>query len=509
MEKIYIMGIDNGGTATKAAIYDLFGHEISKVTKYTQMITPQPFITERNMDELFGANIYVIKESIRKAGIDPKQIMGIGCTGHGNGLYLVDGRGHAVRNGIISTDNRAANFAQKWLNDAEYENIVRPKTLQSVWASQPVALLAWLQEHESSVVDKTKYIFSITDLVRFWLTGNANFEITNASGTSLLNLKTKRIDDELLEFFGIKKWKEKIPPLVNSTDNCGTVTDGIAKLTGLIAGTPVAGGVFDISASAISTGLVNENQLGIVTGTWSINEYITSMPTVEKDLFMTSIYPIPSEWLITEASPTSASNLEWFLNTFLERSRKELKESGKSIYDVCGKLVADTKPEDSNLLFFPFIFGSNSTPDASAALIGATKYHSLKFVLRAVYEGVIFSHMYHIEKLAKINGNLSNTVRIAGGITNSEIWLQMFANALGKSLELVSVKENGALGTAMSASIMTGYYSSFKEAAENMIKVTRTIYPQEEKFHIYQNKFEHYKQVQQAMCKPWKIVSSF
>lgn len=187
MSKKYLMGIDNGGTSTKAAIYDMDGHELEKTTVNTKMLTPHPFFTERDMNELWKANIYVIKQTLEKSHIDPRNISGIACTGHGNGLYLVDDKGNAVRNGIISTDDRAAAYVKKWLADPYYENEIRPKTYQTVWSSQPVALLAWLQDNEPEVFERTKYIFMIPDLIRFWLTGDAHFEITNASGTSMLN----------------------------------------------------------------------------------------------------------------------------------------------------------------------------------------------------------------------------------------------------------------------------------------------------------------------------------
>lgn len=98
---------------------------------------------------------------------------------------------------------------------------------------------------------------------------------------------------------------------------------------------------------------MHRHKLGIVTGTWSINEYITNKPKVVKDLFMTSIYPIADRWLITEASPTSASNLEWFINTFMDKEKRAAEDAGFSIYEYCNKLVASTKPQDSDLLFFP------------------------------------------------------------------------------------------------------------------------------------------------------------
>lgn len=89
----------------------------------------------------------------------------------------------------------------------------------------------------------------------------------------------------------------------------------MARLTGLCAGTPVSGGVFDISASSIASGINSLDKMAIVTGTRSINEYVTDHPVIDKDLFMTSIYPIEGKWLITEASPTSASNPSGLLTT--------------------------------------------------------------------------------------------------------------------------------------------------------------------------------------------------
>lgn len=224
MSNRYLMGIDNGGTSTKAAIYDMEGHEIKKTTTNTKMLTPRPFFTERDMEELHKANIYVIKKTINDSMVNPHNIVGIAVTGHGNGMYMSDEHGKATHNGIISTDTRAERYVQKWLKDPAYDTVVRPKTMQNVWASQPPALMAWLQDHEPEVLERTKYVFMVPDMVRFWLTGVARTEITNMSGTSLMNLKTKEFDPELFKFFGIEKWLDKLPPIAKSTEQCGAIT---------------------------------------------------------------------------------------------------------------------------------------------------------------------------------------------------------------------------------------------------------------------------------------------
>lgn len=503
----YIMGIDNGGTATKAAIYDLKGNEIAKHTETTTMITPKPFFTERDINELLQANIFVIQKAIEKAKISAEEIVGISCTGHGNGLYLLGENYLPVRDGIISTDNRAVSYIRKWYADPRFETDILPRTMQSVWAGQPVALLAWLNDHEPEVVKETKYIFMVKDLIRYYLTGEATLEVTDISGTNLINLKTKNYDDVILNFFGIENWKDKLPRLINSTDVGGRVTAEMAEITGLKAGTPVAGGVFDIASSAIAAGLTEENQLAIITGTWSINEYITSKPTIEKDLFMTSIYPLENEWLVTEASPTSASNLEWFINTFMSEEKKICKEQGQSIYDLCNDMVALTKPDDNDLFFFPFIFGSNTIDDATAGFIGATSFSKKEHFVRAIYEGVVFSHMYHIDKLRPLNENLTGKARIAGGITNSEVWLKIFANVLNMPLEIVNVKESGTLGTAMAAAVMIGEYSDMKDAAKHMIRVGETIEPDQSQLSVYRKKYEKYCKLLEAMEKTWETLN--
>ena len=88
-----------------------------------------------------------------------------------------------------------------------------------------------------------------------------------------------------------------------------------AELTGLKPGTPVAGGLFDIDACALSSALLDEHQFGMTFGTWGINQYVSPTPVVD-NIFMTSRYCVPGYYLMLEGSATSAANLEWFLAQF-------------------------------------------------------------------------------------------------------------------------------------------------------------------------------------------------
>ena len=138
MEK-YLLGLDNGGTMSKAALYDLEGHEIAVSSRKTELIQPQPGFTERDSNEMWAANVGAIRAVIAQAGIDSGQIVGVAATGHGNGVYLTQADGSPAYNGIISTDSRGNEFAAPWQRDGTFEKIL-PKTMQSCWGGQPTTI---------------------------------------------------------------------------------------------------------------------------------------------------------------------------------------------------------------------------------------------------------------------------------------------------------------------------------------------------------------------------------
>ncbi|WDV97492.1 FGGY-family carbohydrate kinase [Brevibacillus parabrevis] len=501
----FLIGIDNGGTVTKAAVYTVDGRELAVSSRKTVMIMPQPGHTERDMEELWKANVSVIKEVLAKSGIDPKEVAGVAVTGHGNGLYLVDAAGKPVGNGIVSTDTRAKHLVEQWYQDGTAERVL-PKTMQSIWTGQPVALLGWLQANRREALERARWILMCKDFIRYRLTGEAYAEVTDISGTNLFNIKDVSYDDELLAEFGLQGIADKLPPVKYSADICGYVTEQAAKETGLAVGTPVAGGLFDIDASAIASGVTDEDKLCVVAGTWSINEYITKEPVVDKALFMTSIYCIPGYWLTLEGSPTSASNLEWFTNEFFSQEHDAALKQGITVYELCNQMVASTKPEDSHIVFFPFLFGSNVDANAKACFIGLNGWHTKAHMVRALYEGVVFGHRQHIDKLL-VHRSRPKAVRLAGGATRSEEWMQMFADVLQLPVEVVEGTEQGTLGASICAGVATKHFDSFSQAAESMVKVSKMYTPQEQHRDIYEQKYQAYLEVLEALQPLWKKLS--
>lgn len=499
--KAYLLGIDNGGTVTKAALYDTGGREAAVSSVKTGLLFPHPGHAEKDVNELWAANARVIREVVRKAGIDAGDISGVAVTGHGNGMYLVGPDGEPAWNGINSADSRAASYVEGWQRDGTADRVL-PLTCQAIWAAQPAALLAWFRDHEPAALERARWIFMCKDYIRYRLTGEAFAEVTDYSGTNLMNVRSLLFDPTLLEAFGISSVRNKLPPIRRSAEICGRVTGAAAAETGLREGTPVAGGLFDIDACAIATGITDPEKLCLIAGSWSINECISRAPVQSRDLFMTSAYCMPGYWLITEASATSASNLEWFVSELMAGEEREARAQGRSVYDLCNELVAGTAAADSEVAFLPFLYGSNAGPRASSCFLGLKGWHGKGHLLRAVYEGVAFSHRTHVDRLLAFRG-APTAARIAGGAAKSPVWTQMFADILQLPIELAASEELGAMGAAICAGIATGLFASFEEAVSRMVRVSHTVRPDPSMKSVYDGKYARYRRFLEALGPAW------
>lgn len=498
----YYLGLDNGGTLTKAALYTPDGNEIAVESVKTKSYSPHPGFTERDMDEMREANYEVIRKLLEKTKIDSSEIAGIACCGHGKGLYLWGKNGEPVRPGIISTDNRAWEYPVKWKNDGTADKVFE-KTFQQILAFQPVSLLAWLKDHEPEIIKNIEWVFECKDFVRFCLTGEAYAELTDYSGANLVNLQTRDYDPELLDLFGIGEIMDALPPLCASTDICGSVDKNTSEKTGLKEGTPVMGGMFDIDACAIAVDVTSEEKICMIAGTWSINEYISKTPVTDKSVMMNSIFCMPEYYLIEESSPTSAANFEWFVKNLLPELSENAKAEGKKVYKIADEWVGNIPAYEFCPIYLPFLMASNVHPNAKAGFLGMTNYHTRAHMIKGVYEGVAYSHRYHLEKLLKARTVPVEQIRLAGGVANSNEWIQIFADVLKYPVEIVEIGETGTLGCAMNVAVSLGDYKSFSDAAAHMIKIRKAVKPIKKNVEIYDKRYALYKQILEAMDPVW------
>ena len=518
-----LLGIDIGSTMVKAALFDAAGTELAVSARKVEHVATQPGWDEVDMDTLWRDTSCVIRETIQAAAIQPESIAAITCTGHGNGLFMVDAEGRPVRAGIGAGDSRAMDYVERW--DRELLDDLLPKVMQRLWPGQPNALLAWLKEHEPECMQQVRWMFMVKDFIRYRLTGQAAMEITDLTGTSLIDVGRGDYDRKILDAWGLADLETIMPPIVQSAEICGTVTPEAAEATGLAEGTPVAGGMFDIDACGLAVGMTDESTLCMVAGTWGNNQYISKTPVVSRDIFMTTRYSVPGYYLMLEGSATSASNLEWFVTNFFEADKK-LLEAGLSpttgrgsceenrsdshkeplavqgdkvgnVFDLCNQLVASTLNgglADSGITFLPYLYGTPVSINAKACFFGLDGSHTRADLLRAIYEGVVFGHRWHVEQLLQFR-QMPDAIRLTGGACKSEVWMQIFADILQTAIEVPAGSELGALGASICGSVAVGIHESYEAACQAMVRVDRRYEPNRELAAVYDTKYARFKQL--------------
>lgn len=497
----FVLGIDYGSTMIKAGVFDMRGNEKGVCPVKCDSFSPKTGWYERDIENVWRASKEAVGGVLQVSGLSGADIAAVSLTGHGNGAHLLDENGKGVRPAIEGADGRAASYAEKWRDDGTFSRI-HPMNMQAIWPAHSLCVMGWLRDNEPELMKRTKWVLNPKDYVRLKLTGEAFLEYSDASGSGLINTRDRKIDADMLELAGLGFLAGKMPPLRYATDLCGTVTREAAAETGLQAGTPVAAGCYDIDAAGLATGLTDETVMDVIVGSWANNQFISKDPVVSEDFFSTTVYAIEGCYLMLEGSPTGAINLEWFVDRFMAAEKAALKAEGRSVYAFCDEVVAATKPEDSGIIFLPFLYGSNVNPRAKGALLGLEGSYTRDEVIRAFFEGICFTHRYHIDKLAAYR-TMPGVGRMAGGAVRSQVWRQMFADVLGKPIEITRGTELGTLGAAMCAAVCAGAYGNLQEAAAKMVQVVGRTDPDPAAGDRYTPKYERYKQAIQALDGYW------
>lgn len=495
--KKYLLGVDNGGSDIKCAVFDLEGNELAVAGTQVPMDIPQPGFTERDAEQVWMANAKVIREALEKAGVSGDCVAGVGLTGYGNGMVLVDEELEPVYPAIVSTDDRASEYCRRFKEDGT-ERKIFPYTLQTTWSAQPAAMLPWFRDNHPEVLKKTRWVLSMKDFIRARLTKAIAGEITDASSGCLVNLDTRDYDPHLFEILGIEDCYEKMPPILESTEVSGYVTEEAAEQTGLAAGIPVAAGYFDIDANALASGVLSENELCLIAGTWSINEYLSkdAPRDIDHKQNTVTLSYLKDYYIMEDSTPTSASNFNWFIRTLLRPDRADVPIS--QIYEECNRLVESIEPENSQVIFVPYLFGSATHPDAQAAFLNLANGDDRGAMLRAVYEGVVFSSTHHVYNLKRPIESYTKA-RLSGGVSNSEVWSQMMSDVLQIPIETLEGGEPGAKGAAMGAGVACKIFKDLEDAVAHMVHIGKTYIPRPEYGSVYAKKYKRYEAALQAV----------
>ncbi len=497
----YLLGIDSGGTMTKAVLVTLGGVEVAVETRATQMLFPGAGQTERDPTAMWIATCEAINSVMVEAGVTGADVVAICATGYGSGIYCIDENGHPTRNGVVSTDTRAQNVVDDWKQKGLLDE-ARQTVLQAIWPAQSLTLLGWIQKFEPDVAKRTRYIIECKDFTKLRLTGNISTDYTDAAIGGLLDLRKGDYAHDLLEKLGLGQWNETLPPLISSERIAGEITQEAARQTGLKAGTPVVCGSIDIVASSLASGVTEESQISIVAGTWSINNLVHRAPQTSPIPFLQMPYPILDQYLACEASATSASNLEWVCQTLLEGDKDRAGKEGKTIYDVCNSMVEARRDKPPSITFFPYLYGGPG--GARASFIGANASDEKGDLVYAVYEGIVFAHKTHVGDLLNSKTHVEpNVVRLAGGAARSDVWAQMFADVLRLPVEIADGKELGAHGACIMGAVGIGLHDTIADAVAGMVRVKKRFEPNAERSAMYEERYQRFTALSKALAPHW------
>jgi L-xylulokinase len=488
----YLLGIDAGNTVVKAVLFDRDGIMLARAATNGASSQPAPGHVERDIAELWRNAAAVIRECLRQAGVEGRDVAAVGTAGHGNGLYLLD-RDRRPLLGIQSIDNRAAALASS-MRGGETGDHLYPMCLQRPWPAQTATLLAWVKQNRPDLYAKTGTALLSKDVITLMLTGNRVSDYSDMSGCGLLRLPERRYDRKLLEAYDLADAEAMLPALVESEAIAGHVTGEAAQATGLSAGTPVAAGFFDIIASMIGSGVHAPGQAAIVAGTWGINQVVRETPLVDERIFHASTWRA-DRYVAVESSATSAVNLEWFV-------RELAPTHDASAFEDCNRLVEQVRPAAENPLFLPFLYGSATHADARGAFVGLSGWQGRAEMLSALYEGVVFEHRRHIDRL-KAAGAAFETAALSGGGSRSAAWCQMFADIVGVPVTIAECQETGALGAAIGAGVAGGMFGSIEAGVSAMVRTSRVHAPQAEHRYLVEARYRLYRSLAEAMPAQW------
>lgn len=483
----YWLGLDCGGSWLKAGLYDREGREAGVQRLPLCALSPQPGWAERDMAELWQCCMAVIRELLTHSGVSGEQIVGIGISAQGKGLFLLDKNNKPLGNAILSSDRRAMEIVRRWQEDGIPEKLY-PLTRQTLWTGHPVSLLRWLKEHEPERYAQIGCVMMTHDYLRWCLTGVKGCEESNISESNLYNMSLGEYDPCLTDWLGIAEINHALPPVVGSAEICGEITAQTAVLTGLKAGTPVVGGLFDVVSTALCAGIEDEFTLNAVMGTWAVTSGITrGLRDGEAHPYVYGRYVNDGEFIVHEASPTSSGNLEWFTAQW-----------GEISFDEINQAVASLPKAGGDLFFLPFLYGSNAGLEMTSGFYGIQAIHTRAHLLQAIYEGVVFSHMTHLNRMRERFTDV-HTLRVTGGPAHSDVWMQMLADVSGLRIELPQVEETGCFGAALAARVGTGVYRDFSEAQRDLQHPVRTLLPDMTVHQLYQQKYQRYQHLIAAL----------
>jgi xylulokinase len=504
----HYLGIDIGTSGTKALIMDARGRVRSTGTAEHGISAPKPGWSEQDPEEWWSATVKAVRAAIKNAKIDGKKIAGIGLSGQMHGLVITDDAGKPLRPSIIWNDQRTAAQA------AEIEGTVggRKKLISLVsnmaQTSFTLTKLLWVRDHEPRTYGRIRHMLLPKDYVRLCMTGEYVGEVSDMSGTLMLDQRKRDWSKKIIALFGIDE--AILPPVVESHEVTGKVRKAAAAKLGVAEGTPVVGGGGDQPAGAIGNGIVQDGLTSATMGTSGVvfthsRAYKTD-PHSRVGTFCSSV---AGEWCMFGCMLSTGGSFQWFRNVLGRAELAEAKRKKVDPYELLTAQAEAAPPGCEGVFWLPYLTGErtpHSDPYARACWIGIHSRTGRSELIRSVMEGATFA-MNDAVQLLKGLGLRIRRIRLSGGGARSAFWRQMQADIYGTTCETINAEEGPAYGVALLAAVGTGQYKDIREACKAGISVTRTIRPAAKAKRRYAELYGEYVRLYPALKEEFQRIA--
>jgi xylulokinase len=496
---MYWLGLDIGTGGSRALLIDEKGAVAAGFTApHEDMKMERPGWAEQDPRNWWDAAQKAVQGVLHAAGAKGDDVKAVGLSGQMHGLVLLDAANEVIRPSLIWCDQRSQAQVD-FVNFTVGRDDVVTLTANPMLTGFTLPKLLWVRDNEPANFEKARKFLLPKDYVRFRLTGEHATEVSDASGTGLLDVVRRRWSNEMVE--RLKLDKELLPKLYESVEITGKITKAAAKATGLKEGTPVVGGAGDQAASGIGNGIVAPSIASCTIGTSGVVFAFLDRPQYDrKGRVHTFCHAVKGKWHVMGVTQGAGLSLQWFRNQLAPGAD----------YDALTAEAATAPPLSHGLYWLPYLMGERTPhldPYARGGWIGITNKHTRADLIRALIEGVSFSLR---DCLSIIHEDMSldiHSVRVSGGGARSLFWRQMLADIFSTGVSTLANTEGSAYGAALLALAGDGPYKTVDEVCAACIREVDCLIPSPHESAVYQRGYEVYSVLYPTLKPVYGVIN--
>ncbi len=466
------LGIDIGTSGTKTLAIRDNGRILASATIEYPLSSPRPGWSEQDPEHWWDAAKKSVRRVLRDGKIKPTSVAGIGLSGQMHGSVFLDSRQRVIRPALLWNDQRTAAECDEIERRAGGRSKLIRMVANPALTGFTAPKILWLRNHEPRHFDRTRQVLLPKDYVRFRLTGEFATEVSDASGTLLLDVRRRRWSRSLLQKLELDP--DLLPAVYESEEVSGQLSGIAASALGLPQGVPVVGGGGDQAAGAVGNGIVRRGVISATMGTSGVvfahSDGIEIDPAGRVHTFC---HAVRGQWHVMGVVLAAGGSLQWYRNHLGETAVSAARRKKVDPYELITAEAATAPAGSEGLYFLPYLTGErtpHADPHARGAWIGLSLRHGRAHLARSVIEGATYAMRDSLEIIKGMDIPVRE-IRLSGGGARSEFWRQMQADVYGHKVVTINAEEGPAFGVALLAAAGTGAYKDVVEACRATIRV--------------------------------------